>query len=147
MSISVAMAGRTLLDTVNHILDYSKISNLTRDQKKDRARVDASRHESAEVDENDGSLLTTVDLARMTEEVVESVVSAYRFSQSFANDESRSKPQEQEPISVILDIAKRDSWATSMTPGSWTRVITNIGKHSLMLSHEWLSEHFLLHEL
>lgn len=129
------MAGRTLLDTVNHILDYSKISNLTRDQKKDRARVDASRHKSAEVDENDRSLLTTVDLARMTEEVVESVVSAYRFSQSFANDGSKPEHQEKEPISVMLDIEKRDSWATAMTPGSWTRVITNIGKHNVMCSH------------
>lgn len=140
------MAGRTLLDTVNHILDYSKISNLTRDQKKDRARVDASRHKSAEVDGNDKNLLTTVDLAQMTEEVVESVVSAYRFSQSFANDGSRPKSQEQEPISVILDIAQRNSWATSMTPGSWTRVITNIGKHSLIFSHECLSKLFPLLE-
>lgn len=41
MAQSVALAGRTLLDTVDHILDYSKISNLTRGQKKDRAKVDS----------------------------------------------------------------------------------------------------------
>ena len=76
MLLSVALAGRTLLDTVNHVLDYSKISNLTRDQKRDRARVDVARHKSAEVDEGDKNLLIVVDLARMTEEVVESVVSA-----------------------------------------------------------------------
>jgi signal transduction histidine kinase len=128
MSLSVALAGRTLLDTVNHVLDYSKISNLTRDQKRDRARVDAARHKSAEVEEVDKDLLIVIDLARMTEEVVESVVSAYRYSQAFERRGSNPKSREQEPLSVILDIDKRDSWCTAMMPGSWTRCLTNIGK-------------------
>jgi len=132
MSLSVALAGRTLLDTVNHVLDYSKISNLTQDQKRDRARVDASRHKAAEVEEDDGQLLINIDLARMTEEVTESVVSAHRFSQSFRFERGGSNPndqeQEQEPVSVILDIEKRDSWSTAMMPGTWTRVLTNIGE-------------------
>jgi signal transduction histidine kinase len=128
MSLSVALAGRTLLDTVNHVLDYSKISNLTRDQKRDRARVDAARHKSAEVEEGDKNLLIVIDLARMTEEVVESVVSAYRFSKSFERGESKARKEEQEPVSVILDIDKQDSWCTAMAPGTFTRVLTNIGK-------------------
>jgi signal transduction histidine kinase len=140
MSLSVAVAGRTLLDTVDHILDYSKISNLTRGQKKDRARVDAARHKSAHVTEGDKSLLTVVDLARMTEEVVESVVSAHRFSQSFECNSPRPKRQsppyaEKEKVSLILDIEKRDSWATAMTPGSWTRVLNNIIGNSLKYTH------------
>jgi len=136
MSLSVALAGRTLLDTVNHILDYSKISNLTRDQKKDRARVDAARHKSAHVEDGDKSLLTVVDLARMTEDVVETVVSASRFSKSFDRNGSTAStrphtPLEGDTVSVVLDIEKRDSWATPMTPGSWTRVLTNIVGNSL----------------
>jgi signal transduction histidine kinase len=145
MLLSVALAGRTLLDTVNHVLDYSKISNLTRDQKRDRARVDVARHKSAEVDEGDKNLLIVVDLARMTEEVVESVVSAHRFSQSFERGglTPRKQEQEQEPVSVILDIDKRDSWSTAMTLGAFTRVLTNIGKWKLIplgaFSH-WLAK-------
>ena len=136
MSLSVALAGRTLLDTVNHILDYSKISNLTRDQKRDRARVDAARHTSAHVEDGDKSLLTIVDLARVTEDVVETVVSASRFSKSFDRNNSRPSSQSHAPsdgdtVSVVLDIEPRDSWATAMTPGSWTRVLTNIVGNSL----------------
>jgi hypothetical protein len=101
---------------------------LTRDQKRDRARIDAARHKSAEVEEGDKNLLIVVDLARMTEEVVESVVSAYRFSQSFERGGSKPRNGEREPVSVILDIHKRDSWSTAMSPGAWTRVLTNIGK-------------------
>jgi hypothetical protein len=128
MSLSVAVAGRTLLDTVNHVLEYSKISNLTRDQKRDRAKVDAARHKSAEVEEVDNNLLIVVDLARMTEEVVESVVSAYRFSQAFERGGPTPRNEQREPVSVILDVDNRDSWSTAMIPGTWTSVLTNIGK-------------------
>lgn len=136
MSLSVALAGRTLLDTVNHILDHSKISNLTRDQKRDRARVDAARRKSAQLEDSDKSFLTVVDLARITEDVVETVVSASRFSKSFDRNNSASSTRSQAPsdgdtVSVVLDIEKRDSWATAMTPGSWTRVLTNIVGNSL----------------
>jgi hypothetical protein len=34
-------------------------------------------------------------------------------------------------VSVVLDIEKRDSWVTPMTPGSWTRVLTNIVGNAL----------------
>jgi hypothetical protein len=102
---------------------------LTRDQKRDRTRVDAARHKSAEVEEGDKNLLIVVDLARMTEEVVESVVSAYRFSQSFERSGSKPLNGEREPVSVILDIDRRDSWSTAVpSVGAWTRVLTNIGK-------------------
>jgi signal transduction histidine kinase len=136
MSLSVALAGRTLLDTVNHILDYSKISNMTRGQKKDRARVDAARHKSAHVEDADKAFLTVIDLARMTEEVVESVVSAHRFSKSFDRNGTAAKTESSalsQPgtVSFVLDIEKRDSWATAMTPGSWTRVLSNIVGNSL----------------
>jgi hypothetical protein len=133
MSLSVALAGRTLLDTINHVLDYSKISSLTRNQKRARARLDASRHKSAGVEEVDKTSLVVIDLARLTEEVVESVVSAHRFSRSFERRESTpEKIQEQEPVSVILDINQRDSWSTVMMPGTWTRVLTNIDEQRFM---------------
>lgn len=138
MALSVALAGRTLLDTVNHILDYSKISNLTRDQKKERTRIDAARHKPADTNEYNPHDMVDVDIARLTEEVVESVVNAFRYSQSFADTSTdnrgsaaRAETDAQlgnRSISVTLDIDKRASWNTPMTPGSWTRVLTNIGK-------------------
>lgn len=138
MALSVALAGRTLLDTVNHILDYSKISNLTRDQKTDRARVDTTRHKALDTHGNPGQGLIHVDLAQLTEEVVESCTSAYRFSQSFkqesidSNGSSSAGKLAQQPdkedLSVTLDIDNRANWKTAITPGSWTRVLTNLGE-------------------
>jgi two-component sensor histidine kinase len=132
MSLSVALAGRTLLDTVDHILDYSKISNLTRDQKRDRAKADAARHETTHTEDDDKTTLAVIDLARMTEDVVETVVSASRYTQAFDRNGSASHvPQKEGNVSVILDIENRGSWATAMSPGSWTRVLTNIVGNSL----------------
>lgn len=133
MALSVALAGRTLLDTVDHILDYSKISSLTRDQKQDRARANTARRNSEGLTGSDSGNLVEVDLARLTEEVTESVVSAFRYSQTFreptGSASSNGKiPQEKNHVSVTLDIDKRASWTTLMAPGSWTRVLTNIGK-------------------
>jgi hypothetical protein len=120
MAHSVAIAGRTLLDTVDHILDYSKISNLTRGQKRDRAKVDSLRHQMA----NDihGSGLVGVDLARLTEEVVESAISAHRHLRRAPD----IGPTSRHAVSVTLDIERRDNWITTMTPGTWVRILNNI---------------------
>ena len=120
MAQSVEIAGRTLLDTVDHILDYSKISNLTSGQKRDRAKVDAQRHEVTEDIASNG--LVSVDLARLTEEVVESAISAYRHTPR-PSERGSADPH---AVSVTLDIEKRDCWITAMTPGTWTRILNNI---------------------
>jgi hypothetical protein len=120
MAQSVALAGRTLLDTVDHILDYSKISNLTRGQKRERAKVDSLRHHVT--DDIHSSGLGSVDLARLTEEVVESAISAYRHSRPPQD----VGPSTRHAVSVTLDIEKRDSWITAMMPGTWVRILNNI---------------------
>lgn len=120
MAQSVALAGRTLLDTLDHILDYSKISNLTRGQKRDRAKVDSLRHEVT--DDVHTSGLVSVDLARLTEEVVESAISAHRHSRRPLDISASIR----HAVSVTLDIEKRESWVTAMTPGTWVRILNNI---------------------
>jgi len=126
MALSVALAGRTLLDTVDHILDYSKISNLTRGQKRDRAKVDSLRHQVTDDIHTNG--LVSVDLARLTEEVVESAISAHRHSRRLLD----ISPSTRHAVSVTLDIEKRESWITAMTPGTWVRILNNIlGKYLL----------------
>lgn len=142
MTTTISMAGRTLLDTINHILDYSKIKNFTRAQKQERAVRDASRHKSAaKGDDNEIGVTSNVDFARLTEDVVETVVAANRFQRMAntgqADDDSRSYLQNGSPrhrgnpVSVVLDMPCRHHWRISMQPGSWTRIVTNLLGNSL----------------
>lgn len=120
MAVSVALAGSTLLDTVDHILDYSKIGNLARGQKRDRAKVDSLRHHVS--DDAHTSDLVSVDLARLTKEVVEGAISAHRHSRRLLDISASAS----HAVSVTLDIKKRESWITAMTPGTWVRILNNI---------------------
>lgn len=151
MALTVAVAGRTLLDTVNHVLDYSKISSLTQGQQKERAVADASRHSSSLTHGKDQSgEAFVVDLARLTEEVVESVVAAHRFQnlskgRSFnadnigARSSSSGTPSSlHHAISVTLDIEKRDNWYIQISPGAWTRVVNNVVGNALKYTQKGL---------
>jgi signal transduction histidine kinase len=147
MASTVAIAGRTLLDTVNHILDYSKISKLTRQQRSEETAVSASRHDAVHGKSAVGPEETLhVDLARLTEEVVETVVAGHRYLGASENGRAgaetvsrrtessslTSQPAHRLPaVSVTLDIAKADTWMTALSPGAWTRILTNIVGNSL----------------
>lgn len=73
--------------------------------------------------------------------VIESVVSAQRFERmsksSIATHEYRnpnshvpiypsSEFTEANDVAVLLNIDKRESWWANLSPGSWTRIITNL---------------------
>ncbi|KAI7065123.1 hypothetical protein KC339_g15879 [Hortaea werneckii] len=134
MVLTITVAGRTLLDTVNHILDYSKISSPPRLAEGHR------RKRSEEGKMGDGE---SIDLAKLTEEVVESIVSAHRFEllskaslSEFGYPGAKSpKSHEKSPtakdVAVVLDIERRGSWWTDLSPGSWTRLVTNIVGNAL----------------
>ncbi|KAK5716579.1 hypothetical protein LTR15_009470 [Elasticomyces elasticus] len=128
MASTITMAGRTLLDTVDHVLDYSKISSRPHRGNNKKARASKSTTQSV-----------TVDLARLTEDVVETTVSAHRFARlstsSTSDDDGNTTPglsstasahgQDCE-VAVTLDISNEHSWTTDLSRGSWTRIIGNL---------------------
>lgn len=148
MISTISMAGRTLLDTVENILDYSKITNFSKSQRRDRAKADASRHEASIAgNQSEMGVTMCMDLARLTEEVVETVTSACRFksrAQSRAQFQSPSASKDDghdqhslletnhtDAVSITLDIGWRKSWIIDIAPGSWTRILTNLVSNAL----------------
>ncbi|KAK4546286.1 hypothetical protein LTR36_001963 [Oleoguttula mirabilis] len=147
MVSTISMAGRTLLDTVNHILDYGKLSNFSGQQRKDRAAADATRHQAGSVgDPNEMGVMSSVDLARLTEEVVETVVSARRFDRrnhtrrmsadegvvdGSGTDPETADSKKLHDVSVSVEIDRRDDWMIDISPGSWTRILTNLVGNAL----------------
>jgi signal transduction histidine kinase/CheY-like chemotaxis protein len=138
----VHVCGRTLLDTMNHLLDHAKINNLSKSKR-------ASSDSSLERGNMHGplGLVSTSDLSELVEEVVESVYTGYqyqkRLSASFKEGPSTecapaaglnlsgSQVAAQHIISIILDIAVRPSWIMNSEAGAWRRIVMNLFGNSL----------------
>ena len=136
------------MSSINHLLDYSKISNFSSSQKRRRARADATRHKTGkDADPNEIGVTSYVDLAQLTEDVVETVVSAHRFQyhplQSPPSSSvtpgleqivSRRLPTQgkgAEDVSIALNIPYRKNWCVDIQSGSWTRIVTNLVGNAL----------------
>lgn len=146
MATTISLAGRTLLDTINNILDFTKINSFTDTQRFDRRNKDLTRNVAFKsADMGEIGVTSIVDLAELTENVVNTIVTAKRFESNVAQrskkhtrrtssptaspgrpSSSSDDESEQDHVSVSLDIAQRPSWRTNISPGSWTRIITNI---------------------
>jgi signal transduction histidine kinase len=129
MSTTISMAGKTLLDTINNILDFTKINSFTDAERKDRKETDAGRSSGFKTaDMGEVGVSSAVDLAILTENVVDTTVTAKSFQSSKAQqeDEDELAAKDASKVAVILNIAKRSNWNLTISPGSWTRVITNL---------------------
>lgn len=68
MTTTISTAGKTLLDTINNILDFTKINAFTDAQRKDRKDRDTDRHLSFKsADVGEVGVTSSVDLAVLTE--------------------------------------------------------------------------------
>ncbi|KAI6847296.1 hypothetical protein KC364_g5482 [Hortaea werneckii] len=132
MTLTITLAGRTLLNTVDQILDYSKISNRSRNSK----RLPGGSTSSEPGQE---LFAESFDLAKLTEEVVESVTSAHRFELNSRDilkptnlpaSTSGGQPAARD-LAVIVNVTKRANWWVTLSKGSWTRVITNLVGNAL----------------
>lgn len=123
MARTVTLAGNTLLDTINHILDFAKINSFTDKQRKARVRNDVSRSATFKTaDMGEVGVTGSVDLAVLTESVADTVVKAYQFQALSKQGASGAE----DPVHFLLDIDVRPSWRLNLSPGSWTRLITNL---------------------
>lgn len=132
---TIDACGRTLLDTISHVLDFTKISTATkaRHSKKKQKRKDdlrMGRQERIEDDLRDIGDGQDVNLAMLTEEVVDGVLAGlghgevYKHKQEAGHMKGRTgalstaKPTlgKLEKIMVVLNIDWTASWAFRTQP-------------------------------
>lgn len=143
---SISTCGKTLLDTLDHVLDYAKINKLGRTRMKKNAKSNrlASASDSPLESLN---ISAEIDLGLIAEEVVEAVCAGHAFKKMHTGDlKSRDGPvitltrasslnaispaeggniQDGE-VAVLLDISPRASWKVRTQPGALRRIIMNL---------------------
>ncbi|KAL5114181.1 hypothetical protein ACEQ8H_007929 [Pleosporales sp. CAS-2024a] len=133
---TIETCGKTLLETINHVLDFAKINNLTRGaSKRQKKRTQSAKHmiTPGHAHTNDiMTLINDVDMSVLTEDVVESVFAGYTYQRTSAQSyEASSQKSDKLAISVILDINPSDNYVFRTQPGAWRRVIMNLFGNSL----------------
>lgn len=147
---TINACGRTLLDTMNQVLDFSKIVSL----EKSWRQIRRSRDNRREVDNLKGvdsmaALLDSYvceDIALLAEEVVEGVCLGHAYGRSTSSGSTPStalSPPTTSPVStsgkdgvtrpeveVIVDI-EEGNWVYRTQPGALRRIIMNIFGNSM----------------
>ncbi|KAK6001675.1 hypothetical protein QM012_002165 [Aureobasidium pullulans] len=135
MVSQIDTCGRTLLDVVDHLLEFSRINVLTkhtgsglRSSSKDPFRRSAEQNIS---DEESSSLDADVSLDVLTEEVVESAVYSFCCSKDQRTLSERN-------VTVSMEIEKHPSisWDCKVTVGAWKRVCVNLINNALKYTTE-----------
>ncbi|KAH7135869.1 hypothetical protein B0J11DRAFT_547659 [Dendryphion nanum] len=136
MAQTIETCGKTLLDTINHVLDFAKINNLTRNtSKRSKKRSQSTKHiiSPAQSHTNDIlTLVTDVDLGVLTEEVLETVFAGHNFQRTATqNLFEKVTMKADDPLAVIVDINKSDNYVFRTQPGAWRRVLMNLFGNAL----------------
>ncbi|KAG9233822.1 histidine kinase-group I protein [Amylocarpus encephaloides] len=136
---TISSCGRTLLDTINHVLDFSKINNFERTWRKAQRNSMQSGAPLKQSDLSMNNLYAEVDISEICEEVVEGGYFGHTHqSVTTANfDMVRQVPEQmknqslsrssfpQQEVTVIFDVDHQDYQFTTQ-PGAFRRVIMNL---------------------
>lgn len=131
--------GKTLLDTIDHLLDFAKINNFTR---KSTQRHTSSSDPHAQ--KQGFALDVDVDLSVITEEVLETVFAGHDFIKAGRETEQMPRANKQvkggslsaggeRNVSIVVDISKAEDshWIFRTQAGAWRRILMNLFGNSL----------------
>jgi hypothetical protein len=154
---SIETCGRTLLDTIDHLLDYTKINRSTivcREEKNSRREAREHGIIPTKTARPNATTATAqdVDICTITEEVLNAVSAGYDIHRlaasrsstgrrpldsSYADDTSgdpgapHTANSHLNNVAVSVDIAKNANWTFRTQAGAWRRVVMNIYSNSL----------------
>ena len=152
---TVASCGRTLLDTIDHILDYTKIGSFERTWKRmNLAGKKLTRRSTQSALTKHAppilSIFATVDVAALVEEVVEGVYASQQYqhigstdSTTFSQGKRSDDPElginfmkkadrkfTMEEVDIVLDVTPDDYLFTTQ-PGALKRLVMNVVGNAL----------------
>lgn len=131
MANNIYTSSKILLDTINHVLDFSKLNPRVKDKKKLTRRPKVTL-DSKEILEK---VIDRADICFISEEVIDSVFTGYIGSKKvFANSEReiyKESNQDIHPISIIISIPYRKNWTYEIDKGAWRRILMNLFSNAM----------------
>ncbi|VUC22362.1 unnamed protein product [Clonostachys rosea] len=141
---SISTCGKTLLDTLNHVLDYSKINRLGRVQMRRGTRQQKMGNFAPDSMES-LNMTNVVNLGVLLEEVVDVIAAGHTFklpgtgiTQHYTVSNERSDADgshlvtaSRGPVSVLLDISPDTCGRVRTQPGALRRIIMNLFGNAL----------------
>ncbi|RAH87349.1 hypothetical protein BO86DRAFT_384495 [Aspergillus japonicus CBS 114.51] len=135
---TVSSCGKTLLDTLNNLLDYGKMNALN-DPQGSQKQNESKNEEERRTSKSQGPPEQEEDLSLIVQEVVEGLVAGQDFfwRTTETKPEKERKAKEKKPrgnlkdVITIVDIKWQESWLCKVNPGAWRRVIMNLFGNAL----------------
>ncbi|RDW63495.1 hypothetical protein BP6252_11040 [Coleophoma cylindrospora] len=143
---TIHACGNTLLDTINHVLDFSKVNRKFKDRSRVKRKTIRSARDSSrsrQISKVQNGLANVENIFVLAEEVIESVYAGHRVKNFLPSSaaphrlSSGSTPAlltpetPKPPITVIVDIAWRKNWQFDLDAGAWRRILMNIFGNSM----------------
>lgn len=132
--------GKTLLDTINHVMDYAKISETRRNVSSRRLKDANTIRISSKPLKNQRNKDDPFDFCVATEEVVEAVFSGSSYvpvrgapieTPSSLSAESPNPFENRKTCYIILDMTAEEEWIYNFPVGSWRRIVMNVFGNAL----------------
>ena len=142
---TIESCGRTLLDTINHLLEFASVKKSRRWPQQNRRRRPDLRGQDISAnpkqglmsskEDNSDKTVVNVKLDSILEEVIESVFAGYCFynhprARPQALDQTGRKATQATlplgPVTVIFDMQGAGQWSFDTQPGAWRRILMNL---------------------
>ncbi|KAF1358236.1 hypothetical protein EJ07DRAFT_32700, partial [Lizonia empirigonia] len=139
---SLNSCGQTLLDTINHVMDHSKMSETTRNVSTRRLKNTKTVRLSSKPLKTRRLRDPAFDLGIATEEVVEAVFAGSSFLPIMSSKNAPLSPTDSASTSahteltdlttnrktcyIVLDVAHEMDWIYCFPVGSWKRTVMNL---------------------
>jgi signal transduction histidine kinase/CheY-like chemotaxis protein len=130
---TVISCGKTLLDTINHVLDFQKLNYLHEIKVSDSGTADIGGDKINHIEQiklQQVKQQSDVDVSCLVQEIVDGVCLGSGFRLSGDHEDSISGTvyrEDDKKLTVIVDIDNReDGWVFRLNPAGLKRVINNI---------------------
>lgn len=127
---NIHASGKILLDTINHVLDFSKVNTRAKYGKKFNG-LSRFKSESKKIPLG----IDNADMCIISEEVIDTVFAGFVVSKkafSHSNRETRHiSSREVYPVSIIVEIPFRQNWTYGIDKGAWRRILMNLFSNAM----------------